>query len=114
MNKLPDLVDFCLTKSIPQDLAFSKSCFGLSSDHSPLITPTADALNQENEPILHNRHTKWDDFRCLVNERLSLNILLKTEEDFEAAVGFSMIQFNGQVGMQCRNIKRHSRQMTVL
>jgi hypothetical protein len=53
-----------------------------------LITLTADALNQENEPIVSNSHTNWDDFRCLVNERLPLNIPLKTEEDAEAAAKF--------------------------
>jgi hypothetical protein len=48
----------------------------------------ADVLNQGKEPILTNRHTNWDDFRCLINERLSLNITLKTEEDTEAAAKF--------------------------
>jgi hypothetical protein len=57
-NKLPDLVDFCVIKGISQDFALTKSCFDLSSDHSPsLITLTAEALNHENEPILSNRHT---------------------------------------------------------
>jgi hypothetical protein len=32
-NKLPELVDFCVTKGIPQDFAVTKSCFDLSSDH---------------------------------------------------------------------------------
>jgi hypothetical protein len=42
-NKLPDLVDFCVTKGIPQDFAVAKPCF-----HLPfpiLITRTAHALN---------------------------------------------------------------------
>jgi hypothetical protein len=57
-NKLPDLVDFCVTKGIPQDFTVAESCFDLSSDNSPiLITLTADALNQENEPIVSNSHT---------------------------------------------------------
>jgi hypothetical protein len=52
-NKLPDLMDFCVTKGIPQDLAVAKSCFDLSSDHSPvLITITSHALNQEKQPSL--------------------------------------------------------------
>jgi hypothetical protein len=46
-NKLPELVDFCVTKGIPQDFVVAESCFDLSSDHSPiLITLTVDALNQ--------------------------------------------------------------------
>jgi hypothetical protein len=36
-NELPDLVDFCVTKGIPQDFAVAKSCFDLSSDHSPVL-----------------------------------------------------------------------------
>jgi hypothetical protein len=49
-NKLPDVVVFYVTKGIPQDFAVAKSCFDLSSDHSPvLITLTARALNQENQ-----------------------------------------------------------------
>jgi hypothetical protein len=47
-NKLPDLVDFCVTKGIPQNFAFAKLCFDLSFDHFLiLITLTAHALNQE-------------------------------------------------------------------
>jgi hypothetical protein len=34
-NKLPDVMDFCVTKGIPQDFAVAKPCFDLSSDQSP-------------------------------------------------------------------------------
>jgi hypothetical protein len=53
-----------------------------------LITLEAHALNQKIQPSLNNRHTNWDDFRQLINERLTLNVSLKTEEDIEAAVKF--------------------------
>jgi hypothetical protein len=47
-NKLNDLVDFGVAKDIPHDFAVAKSCFDLSSDHSPvLITLTSHALNQK-------------------------------------------------------------------
>jgi hypothetical protein len=36
----------------------------------------------------NNRHTNWDDFRQLINERLTLNVSLKTKEDIEPAVKF--------------------------
>jgi hypothetical protein len=79
-------VDFYVTKGIPQDFAVAKSCFDLS-DHFPvLITLTSHALNQEKQPRLSSRHTNWDDFRHLINQRLTLNVSLKTEEDIEAAV----------------------------
>jgi hypothetical protein len=53
-----------------------------------LITLRADALNQEKQSSLCNRHTNWDDFRHLINQRLTLNVSLKTEEGIEAAVKF--------------------------
>jgi hypothetical protein len=88
-NKLPDLVDFYVTKGILQDFAVTKSCFDLSSDHSlVLITLTSHELKLEKQPRLSNRHTNWDDFRRLNNERLTSNVSLKTKEDIEAAVKF--------------------------
>jgi hypothetical protein len=53
-----------------------------------LITLEAHALNQEKQPSVNNRHTNWDDFRQLINERLTLNVSLKTEKDIEAAGKF--------------------------
>jgi hypothetical protein len=50
-NKLPDLMNFCVTNGITQVFAIEKSCFDLSYNSPILITLTADALNQENEPI---------------------------------------------------------------
>jgi hypothetical protein len=78
-------VDFCVTKVIPQDFAVAKSCFDLSSG---LITLKAHALSQEKQPRLCSRHTNWDDFRHLINERLTLNVPLKTEEEIEAGIKF--------------------------
>jgi hypothetical protein len=94
-------VDFCVTKGIAQNFTVEKSCFDLSSDHSPvLITLKARSMNQEKQPSLSHRHTNWDDFRHIINERLTLYVSLKTEEDIEPAVtNFSnTIQYNGQVG----------------
>jgi hypothetical protein len=89
-NKLPDLVDFCVTKGIPQDFAVARSCFDLSSNHSLfLITLTSNALNQEKQPSLSNRHTNWDDF------------------GLQQQSSSSTIQYSGQVGMHHQNIQTH-------
>jgi hypothetical protein len=82
-NKLPYLVDFCVTKSIPQDLAVAKSCSDLSSYTN--IT----CAEPRKQPSLSNRHTNWDDFRHLINERWTLNVSFKTEECTETVVKFS-------------------------
>jgi hypothetical protein len=68
-----------------------------------LITLTSHALNQEKQPSLSNRHTNWDYFRHVINQRLTLNVSLKTEEDIEAAVMFFNDTVYGHVGTQCQN-----------
>jgi hypothetical protein len=89
MNKLPDLVDHCVTKGIPQDFADVWSCFDLSSHHSPiLVTLSSQVLRREPPPSLCNRRTNWDEFRNLITERLTLHISLITAEDIEAAVQY--------------------------
>jgi hypothetical protein len=114
-NKLPDLVDFCVTKGIPQDFAVAKSCFDQSSDHSlVLITLKAHALNQEKQPILSNIYTNLDDFRQLINKRLTLNVSLKTKKMLKQQSSSSTIQYNGQVEMQRQNIQTHSRHIAAL
>jgi hypothetical protein len=53
-----------------------------------LITLTAHALNQEKQPRLSDRYIHLYDFRRHINEILTLNVSLQTEEDTEAAVKF--------------------------
>jgi hypothetical protein len=59
-NKLPDLLDFCVTKGIPRDSALPTSCFDLSYDHLPvLITLSPSVLNQAPPPRLCDSKTNW-------------------------------------------------------
>jgi hypothetical protein len=70
----------------------------MSFHNSPaLITLKTHVLNPEIQPSLSNVLTNWDDFKQLINERLTLNISLKTEEDTEATVKFlnNTIQWAG-------------------
>jgi hypothetical protein len=58
--------------------------FYLSSVHSlVLITLTAYALNQEKQLSL-SIHTNWEDFKRLINKRVTLIVSLKAKEDTEA------------------------------
>jgi hypothetical protein len=99
-NKLPNLVGFCVTKGILQDLTVAKSCFDLSPDHSLiLITLTSHVLNQGKKPSLSHRHTNLDDFRHLINQRLTLNVSPKPKKILKQQSSSSTIQYNGQVGM---------------
>jgi exonuclease III len=87
INKLPGLVDLCVTKGIPPTSATATSCFDLSSDHSPVLVSLANyPLPPVKPPHLSNQQTNWDLFRYLITDRLTLKIPLKTPEDIEEAV----------------------------
>jgi hypothetical protein len=93
-NKISDLVGFCVTKD--PTFAVAKSCYDLF-----FIALTAQALNQEKQPSLSNRHT---DFLGLINQRLTSNFSLSAKEIMKRQASSSTIQDNGLVGMQRQNI----------
>jgi hypothetical protein len=97
-RKLPDLLDFCVTKGIPRDSALPTSCLDLSSDHSPvLITLSPSVLNQAPPPRLCNSKTNWDYFLHLISTQLTLHVPLKTDSQIEDAVKYfnDIIQWAG-------------------
>ena len=86
-RKVPDLIDFFVSKSIsPANITCSSSA-DLSSDHSPVFLN----LNMNTKPILqqchlHNSKTDWNLFKTLVSESLNSHISLKSDEDIVEAV----------------------------
>lgn len=86
-NKVPDLIDFCVTKGIPANIVSSKSSLELSSDHTPVIVTLSDVPStKDSVPSLHNRSTNWVVFKDIIEDSLSLNIPLKSELDIEEAI----------------------------
>lgn len=87
LNKIPDLLDFFVTRGISQNYMDIVSSLDLSSDHSPLIlTISSTVMKKEKPPSLTNKHTNWDQFRDLLNNTLRLTIPLKCGEDIDNAV----------------------------
>jgi hypothetical protein len=58
LNKLPDLLDFCITKGIHSNFATAKSCFELSSDHSPVLVSLSTPTSLSTRPLTHGFHWK--------------------------------------------------------
>lgn len=85
--KVPDLLDFFVTKGIPQTYIQVDSCLDLSSDHSPVIATLSSSAILVDRPLrLSSNLTDWFVFRELVNNSLSLNVPLKTHDEIEEAV----------------------------
>lgn len=86
-NKLPDLLDFCVTKGISSNYTNAKSSLEMSSDHSPVIvTIHSQVICQEPKPTLSNKHTNWDHFRHVFSTTIQPNIALKTPQDLDKAL----------------------------
>ena len=85
-NKIPDLLDFFITKNISPRYIQINSSVELSSDHSPAIATVSSTII-ENPPngFIHNQFTNWQLFREVFNHSTSASISLKTNEDIEAA-----------------------------
>ena len=63
-SKIPDVLDFNVTKGVSNNIIISKSCLDLSSNHTPIIV----ILSQQSENIkrftfLCNKHTNWVQFK---------------------------------------------------
>lgn len=85
-KKVPDLIDFCVTKGIPRTYVKATNCYDLSSDHSPVIvTMSTEVLRAEIPKRLTNKKTNWDQYRRLVEQNCLLNIPLITPADIDAA-----------------------------
>lgn len=86
-NKLPDVIDFCITKGVPGNYAIAECTLDLSSDHTPIIvTIDKELVELSRPPFLHSKSTNWENFSYLIDQNLSTNINLRNAEDIENAI----------------------------
>jgi exonuclease III len=83
-HKIPDVIDFCVTKGIARNYLNIESCLELSSDHSPLLIILETQVTKiSRAPVLSSKNTNWEIFRDILTSQLNLNIPLKTEDDVD-------------------------------
>ena len=86
-RKVPDLIDFFVTKGIDKTKLDCCSCLALSSDHSPVVLTLYEEPNKILQPCkLHNKYTDWDYFRSMVESSLNTTPSLKSDEEINEAV----------------------------
>lgn len=86
-RKIPDLLDFCVTKGINNRKNNVESSLDLSSDHSPvIITMCSDIQHITKRPFLCSKSTNWELFREKMEDLIDINISLKTTEEIDEAV----------------------------
>lgn len=86
-KKIPDLIDFCVTKSINQNCIIAEDCHDLSSDHSPIfITMNSNTSKTETTHRLTSNRTNWNQYKTLFNAKCDINLPLRNEQDIDAAI----------------------------
>jgi hypothetical protein len=112
-RKVPDLLDFGVTKGIPAHSIQAVTGFDLSYDHSPVpLTMHTRITPQNRPPTLSSKTTDWVTFQNYINENLTLKVLLKTDRDIEDYV-HHLIQILQQAAwFSTTNPHKHSNQNT--
>jgi hypothetical protein len=87
LNKIPDLLDFAITKGISDIYSSIKSNLDMSSDHNLIVITLSNHVIWKKPPIqLYNRDTNWTQFQDHINNNINLNLQLKVNQDLEDAV----------------------------
>lgn len=83
-NKLPDLIDFYITKGISNNYIHIENNEGLTSDHSPVtMTLSEMIIRKEKAPRLTSKETHWDLFCELIEEKINLQVPIKNAIQLE-------------------------------
>jgi len=87
-NKVPDIIDFGITKSLKMQHIKVESSLELSSDHTPTIVTIQSSPITQNPPPekLTAHNTNWLSFKKYISSHISQNISLKTESDINKAI----------------------------
>lgn len=83
-DKVPDLLDFFISRKISANFIDIKEDHSLDSDHSPIIlTLNETAMRKVYSPTLANKSTDWDGFRDDLSDKIKLNVPLKTKAQLD-------------------------------
>lgn len=85
-NKVPDMLDFFITKKVSENFISIEDNYDLSSDHSAVILTLSETIvKKANKPALCNATTDWLSFRKDLNDKIDLTVPLNTVEQLESA-----------------------------
>lgn len=85
-NKIPDLVDFFVSKRVSPNHIAIEDCYDFNSDHSAVILKfSEDIVKKAAKPVLTNRSTDWSSFKLELETKINLSVSLNTIEELENA-----------------------------
>lgn len=106
-NKIPDLIDFFITKNISENYVKLEDNYDMSSDHSPVImTLSGHIITKEKRPTLVNKFTNWDQFKTDLELRIKLDVPLQTERQLDEEAEKLIINIQQAAWMNTIEIQR--------
>lgn len=86
-GKLPDLIDFFITKGIADTYVHVEEDNEIFSDHTPVFLMIGESLVQNTDPPqLTSKRTRWEEFRRELDCTIQLQVPLKTPYQLEQEV----------------------------
>lgn len=85
-NKVPDLVDFFISKKVSQNFISIEDCHDFDSDHSAVILKLSeDIVKKDGNPVLTNSSTDWLSFKRELDSKIDLTVPLQTTDELDQA-----------------------------
>lgn len=86
-SKIPDLIDFGITRNLKREQISAHPCYDLSSDHSPVIISLYHKCQTIERPTsLTNKKTDWLKYKKYISSHLPADTSLKNSYEVETAV----------------------------
>nr|AMS38375.1 hypothetical protein [Bactrocera tryoni] len=86
-RKLPDLIDFFITRQISKTFITMENGLDLNSDHSPVYLILNGHLKEiDIPPYLSNRHTDWEYFKVMLDKNIDFKVNITTQDILEDEV----------------------------
>ena len=85
-NKIPDLVDFFISKRVSPSFIDIKDSYDFSSDHSAVVLNLHENIVlKPAKPVLTNSSTDWLSFKLELDSKIDLSTALNTTEELDFA-----------------------------
>lgn len=86
-RKVPDLIDFAITKNINRNKISSSAVQDLSSDHSPVIVEYLSVVKFDKVTVnLTNKQTNWIKYKKYISSHLIIQTSLNNESEINLAL----------------------------
>lgn len=83
-DKVPDLLDFFISRKISTNYINLEECLDLSSDHSSImLTLSENIIKKKLSPTLTNKTTNWEHFQTQLSNKIQLKTPIKNKKQLD-------------------------------